>query len=363
MKVSVVAFVLTELVILVAGLWPFQFRPTNTVRQDGQAGLIFGRRGIAYVQNVRWRNLDDSGFTIETWLNSAAPITSRVGNIVYIAHDRPCSDFLLGQWRSALIVRASVRDDRGVIRHRELGIADCLNANQWRYVVITSGDRGTQVFVDGELRTQYSRRLLIEYSSGMLVFGNDPLGEAPWEGGILAVAIYSRTMEDAEVKQRSAIWKTTGIPPAPTQSAAWYDLPGLPKPSESHDAVPPPDTLYIPARFVPPRRAILSWDARLDQSGITDMILNLLGFLPVGFITSLAIKERASMKAALLWSVILGVALSAAIEVIQAYIPGRSSSSTDLLLNSVGTLVGAFLFVACARAILQNWNQTAPFAE
>jgi len=342
--------------ILIAGLWPLQFHPDNNVRQDTRDGLVFGRRGIAYARDVDWRYSQNPGFSIEAWLSPAGPITSHVGNVLCITQNNSCSDFLIGQWRSELILRAQYFDSSGKVSRREFGVDGGLSKNQWRHVLITSGASGTRIYIDGVLRKQYFRRLLIENSGGTVVLGNDPVGEEPWKGSIRTVAIYGRAMDDQEVSQRDNTWKNLGAPPVPIQSAAWFEFTGPQPPSLSFDR-PRPGTVYVPIKFIPPRRAVLRWDARLDRGGIADMVLNFLGFIPFGFIASLTMKQRAGMKAVAIWSVILGVALSAAIEFTQAFIPGRSSSSTDLVFNSAGTLAGALLFVVYASVILQNRSE------
>ena len=50
----------------------------------------------------------------------------------------------------------------------------------------------------------------------------------------------------------------------------------------------------------------------------------------------------------------IGFALSASIELAQAWIPSRSSSLLDLLLNVAGTGVGGAAFVAVAQP-LSKW--------
>jgi len=348
--------------ILIAGLWPLQFHPANMVSQEEHDGLVFGDRGIAYAPNVDWRYSQNSGFSIEAWVNSAGPITSHVGDVICITQNNSCSDFLIGQWRSELIFGARYFDSSGNVSHQEFGVNDGLTTNQWRHIVITSGMLGTRIIVDGVLRQEYSRRLLIENSNGIIVLGNDAVGEEPWKGSIRAIAIYGRAMDDQEVSQRDDVWKNLGTPPAPIQSATWFEFTGQQPPSLSFDR-PRQGAVYLPTKFIPPRRAVLRWDARLDRGGIADMVLNFLGFIPFGFIASLTRKQRAGTKAAATWSVILGVALSATIEVTQAFIPGRSSSSTDLLFNSAGTLAGALLFIAYARTILQNRSETQSTSE
>ncbi|MGH9521047.1 MAG: LamG-like jellyroll fold domain-containing protein [Terriglobales bacterium] len=139
-------------IILLAGLWPFQFRPPNQVNQDRENGLVFGKRGIAYARDLNWRSTQPAGFTMETWLKSAGPVTSHLANVVCLTRTSSCSEFLLSQWRSEPLLVARFSDANGTSRQRKMGVADALPAGRWAYVVITSGTDGMQMYVNGQLR-------------------------------------------------------------------------------------------------------------------------------------------------------------------------------------------------------------------
>ena len=70
--------------------------------------------------------------------------------------------------------------------------------------------------------------------------------------------------------------------------------------------------------------------------GSIDIPLNVVGFLPLGFL--IAWKRSARWVAI---GFLCGAVLSLSVEVAQSVIPGRSSSGVDLLTNSMGTLLGA----------------------
>ncbi len=79
-----------------------------------------------------------------------------------------------------------------------------------------------------------------------------------------------------------------------------------------------------------------------------DVAANLLAYLPFGLLLGLVLHARCGA----LWSVLLatlgGLALSAAMEYAQMYLPSRISSNLDLLTNSGGALLGALLAVGIA---------------
>jgi VanZ family protein len=82
-----------------------------------------------------------------------------------------------------------------------------------------------------------------------------------------------------------------------------------------------------------------------------DIVSNLLGYLPFGFLTFVALVRsgRRSGPAAAIACLVGGV-LSLAMEMLQNYLPHRVSSSLDFVLNVLGTALG----VAVGAAL--NWR-------
>jgi len=64
-----------------------------------------------------------------------------------------------------------------------------------------------------------------------------------------------------------------------------------------------------------------------------DFIINILLFLPVGFLYRLSTRQRGAF--------LLGAAISICIEITQLFIPVRTSSAIDLLANTLGAGLGA----------------------
>jgi hypothetical protein len=88
------------------------------------------------------------------------------------------------------------------------------------------------------------------------------------------------------------------------------------------------------------------------ERGLADAILNVLFFIPLGLLT------RAGFGA---WApaVITCALLSAGIESIQVFLPGRDGSAGDLLFNAVGGMVGVAI-VARARRSRESGAGVAP---
>lgn len=86
------------------------------------------------------------------------------------------------------------------------------------------------------------------------------------------------------------------------------------------------------------------WQNVLDaRSGNVDIIANLLFYVPFGFMLLLLFDRRRTGSVILvLMCVPVGMLLSLCMEVLQFAVPRRDPSIVDIVLNSIGTLLGAF---------------------
>ena len=79
-----------------------------------------------------------------------------------------------------------------------------------------------------------------------------------------------------------------------------------------------------------------------------DTVVNLLAYFPFGLLLGLTLRAHFGAGRSLLFATLGGIALSAAMEYIQMYLPSRVSSNLDLLTNSISALAGALLAVSIA---------------
>ncbi|MFN2338304.1 MAG: VanZ family protein [Gammaproteobacteria bacterium] len=75
----------------------------------------------------------------------------------------------------------------------------------------------------------------------------------------------------------------------------------------------------------------------------TDILLNILVYMPLGLLLALRLRPRFGFARAVLTATLLGGLLSLAMEALQMSLPGRVSSVTDLATNAGGSLLGALL--------------------
>lgn len=72
-----------------------------------------------------------------------------------------------------------------------------------------------------------------------------------------------------------------------------------------------------------------------------DVVANVVGYLPYGFLCVAALQPRLRGFASLLVALASAAALSLALEAVQSYLPARTPSTLDVLCNIAGAAVGA----------------------
>jgi len=90
-----------------------------------------------------------------------------------------------------------------------------------------------------------------------------------------------------------------------------------------------------------------------------DLVANLLGYLPLGFLLFLALIRggRSALVAALL-ACAGGTLLSLVMELLQNYLPHRVASNVDLALNALGTAIGVAIGAALHwRGGIDRWQK------
>jgi VanZ family protein len=86
-----------------------------------------------------------------------------------------------------------------------------------------------------------------------------------------------------------------------------------------------------------------------------DLIANVLAYAPLGTLLFDLARRRAGWAAAVAVAAVGGCVLSLIMEALQAYLPARIASLSDLLANSAGALVGALLAARMGRSWFMRW--------
>lgn len=85
-----------------------------------------------------------------------------------------------------------------------------------------------------------------------------------------------------------------------------------------------------------------------------DLIVNVLGYLPLGALSVLALHPRVRGLAAWLTVTSGALLLAGSIEALQTYLPRRVPSNIDLATNTAGAAIGALLALPFAAALIDR---------
>ena len=99
------------------------------------------------------------------------------------------------------------------------------------------------------------------------------------------------------------------------------------------------------------------------KSGVLDVVLNTLLFVPFGFAVGSKLLRHKRWKSALLYSAIAGAVFSYLIELSQLYIPQRDSGWEDVFTNTTGAVTGFLLFSLIGVWLIKRLSKSEEFVE
>ena len=347
--------------ILFAGLNVQGWESRNDVEwvTDG-TGLEFGEHGLAYTDTFTTQDPDDQterGFTIEIALRPSEEADRGFRFIAVVHGGDDSSQLLIAQWRQTIIVMNG--DDYDYRRRSPRLTADISKGVAPRFLAVKSDARGSAVYLDGESvasRPDLALRLPTDSGPGRLVLGNSVYGNRPWSGRIAGFALHRTALDRGTLDDHLESWRLGNGFAGDSRAAAAIAYPLSEGTGRiAVDRSPRGVDLHFPREqtFIEPKLFDSSIDAGSNRR---DIGLNLFGFIPFGFlmVALLANGTQPNRLSTLATALAIGFALSASIELVQAWIPSRTSSLLDLLLNVAGTGVGGGAFVAVAQP-LRKW--------
>ena len=98
-----------------------------------------------------------------------------------------------------------------------------------------------------------------------------------------------------------------------------------------------------PPGLTPVDVLLRSWPAKIGPSDFSDIVVNLLIYVPVGLFAFLALQQRGRTRLRWVLPGILALALSTAVELTQVFDVSRFPSLLDVLDNTLGGLIGTLL--------------------
>ena len=329
--------------ILYAGLHPFH-DPANEVEwvpyahavRFGEYGTIlssgsFPPPGSGTVERsieiwVQPGKVDDSNTLIAFY----SPASARYLSLTQAESDLEIRIQSSAAWRRAKIER--------------INIADAFRDGKSAFWTVTFSPSGTAIYRDGALVGRSPMRPSGGEISGALVVGNSPIFNNSWSGVLRGLAVYDTALDRAQIARHYSSWTRAGSPAliADEGCIALYlfdERAGR----AVHNKARLKNDLYIPTRYLVLRQTVLDpvWRAFDWSLGFwKDAFINVAGFVPFGCFFCAYFSAR-GLRLPALRAAILGAAISVFIELTQTRLPTRDSSMSDLINNTVGSVLGA----------------------
>ncbi len=335
--------------LLLFGLWPFD-SPLNQVTwlADG-GGLRFGRHGTALsvgTINAEQPPLRDP-CSLEIWFE---PGSAHGGGALFSLYSKPTRrDLSLLQNHSDLILRIETKIGPYRPQISELDFTEVLRPRTPTFVTVTSSGKNLSTYIDGALAQPESLFPLSEKDfEGVLIVGDTPIDNHNWSGTVRGLAIYNVELMPAQVVHHFQTWTKTGRPGiAEGEHAIAVYLFNEEKGSIIHNHVPAGPDLIIPKHYVVLDQVFLQsfLDAYEPEWGYwQDVLINIGGFMPFGFLICAYLSLARRTKHPGLVTIVLGFALSLAIESTQSVLPTRNSDTTDVITDTLGTALGVAVY-------------------
>jgi VanZ like family/Concanavalin A-like lectin/glucanases superfamily len=341
---------------LTAGLWPFSFQAENSVAwSPEQGGLRFAGTGLVASKGEFEASDSDAadGCSMELWIEpglswgSSALLTFyRPGRTATI-QIRQSGDDLVFAVYGAPAPRA----------RRQVFVDHVFRAGQRVLVTLVSAGGGLEIYVDGSLRTSATQLSMRRSDfTGNLILGNAHNGNMSWAGTFRGMALYERALNAAEIRENVRLWQQD------RQQIARRSSPALAlylfdegQGAVVHNTGRTGPDLGIPEKYsvAEPVLLVPLWtEFRASREYVKDLAVNVFGLLPLGFCSAALWTRLKGPRRCLLYATAFGFSVSLTIELLQAYMPTRSSGSTDLITNTLGAALGAWLYLTIER---QNW--------
>jgi hypothetical protein len=342
------ACICVTLITLSLGLWPF-YAPKNEVTWIKDHGLSFGKYGsVMSVGNLLASDPENErSCSIEIWLRPVSNGNS--GTILAFYAPEKTIRFSLHQSIADLMLQSGTADHQEQASVTELYVDGVFRRMQPVFVTVTSGKRGTAVYVDGTLtRTATQLRLAANDCTGRLILGDSPLQSHCWPGQVRGLAIYYSELSAPKVLEHYAAWTNSGQPDLAVNErnvGLYLFNEGAGRVVQNH-ARSNLD-LTIPDTYTVLDKVMLEpfWkEFNLSRGYWEGILKNIVGFVPFGFCFYAYFSQARNYRRALLITILSGAAVSLTIEVLQGYLPTRDSGTTDLITNTLGTFIGVLAY-------------------
>jgi hypothetical protein len=359
LKILLAALCLLVLITtLDAGLWPFSFYPENNVTWNPDAtGLLFGDHGMVISKEpfAGMATNAASGCSVEIWLKPGR--ASDAGTILSFYNPQASSWIQLRQSIDDLAFSRSFGPDYNRRNQRSVFLDHALRKGEWILVTLTSSGGVLNIYTNGVMReTAKNADLRGSDFAGTLLMGTSPYGNSSWSGTVRGLALYEHALRPNEIARDYRAWRKDkeGFGKNEDQPFALYRF-DEGSGATVHNLGKSDRDLEIPKNYfiMQPGFLVPFWrEYHANWEYVQDVAINVFGLVPLGFCFCVLFAWRIGVRHSLLYATILGFWVSLTIEILQAYMPMRISGTTDLITNTSGAALGAWLYL---NAYVQGW--------
>jgi hypothetical protein len=331
-------------VLLIIALWPLDPWPPNGVSWlPGQDGVRFENHGtiLSAGHFPTEAGAEREPFSLEIWMEPWRTEGSGV-IIAFYARENP-THFMIRQDQSDVSV---IHTTGQRVELQPLTAGGVITLNKRMLITLTADPKRTTLYINGQPEeASQSFGLSRKNLTGEFVVGTSPVQNESWVGVIRGIAIYKNELTTREISDHYHAWLSNHECDAfDRQSMLALYLFRERSGSSIKNEIQPGVNLRIPRHYTIWRQNILQapWkELRLDWAYLNDVLLNVLGFVPLGLVLFPYFRIVLRSKRPLIMSYLTGGLLSLTIEVLQSCLPTRYSGWTDVITNSAGAALGA----------------------
>ena len=335
--------------VLIATLWPFNFSSPNKViwLTEGN-GVRIDRDGVLLSKGPLGAAGSEARRPCSLEVVLRAPNTMSMRTIFGFYTPNNPREFVVRQWNHGLVISNDSVDANDKVKTARAQVGGAFEEGRLLFLTVASGLNGTVVYTNGRAHVFSSFSISQSDLAGQLVIGNSAVDYEPWTGEVHGLVVYSKELAPAEALRHFKHWSEEGGGRVPADLDGVIAQYGFAEGAgrEIHNALVSGPNLEIPERFTIPHKAFLKSPMKefeANWSYTNDILRNIAGFVPVGFLVCAYWGRMRSRWRAILFTVLAGAGLSFGIEVLQFYIPQRGSGITDIITNTLGAALGALL--------------------
>jgi hypothetical protein len=343
-------------ITLSLGLWPFHSPSNQVAWLPGRNGITFGSSATVLSDgNVTASSSESEAVSLEIWAQPHPWLRSATLLALY---DRP-DQLRIRQSSTTLRLQFDLRTESSFAGFAKLDVDEIFRRAKPAFISITSGARGTMVYVDGVLSNQNpTLRIPKNLLQGRLILGDSAIEPDSWRGQIFGLALYQSELSQHQTAKHFRTWTRGGKPELDPQerNIALYlfdERAG----DVVHNRVQQRFDLNIPPRYQVVDKIFLDpfWqEFEMTGSYWAAVLKNIVGFIPLGFCFYSTLLVHRVNRAALV-TVACGTFVSITIEVLQWFLPTRDSGTTDIFTNTLGTWAGVQLHLLIAPGLANRF--------